>query len=205
MLDPQDLLPWSQRNRNKQKLFTAVGFIHNSNQRANILVKYYYTTAIDVWRTSKPYLPLSASFLILERTKRVCLCDLNPVCPHLPSVFECLNHSSLNLVGTSWHLTPFRLRTSHIPSTAVGARVPYLCQATAYTFPLKRIHETKNCWTRRSLCGPCRMKWDSVWYVSVYPYHWKAMARWTRPRVTKNCWTRRFLCGSVSCQRKVGD
>jgi hypothetical protein len=32
-----------------------------------------------------------------------------------------------------------------------------LLSGSVYRFPRQRIHETKNCWTRLFVCGPCRM------------------------------------------------
>jgi hypothetical protein len=46
--------------------------------------------------------------------------------------------------------------------SACVSPVSLLDNGSVYTFPRQRIYETKNCWTRRLLCGPCRIKGDSV-------------------------------------------
>jgi hypothetical protein len=59
----------------------------------------------------------------------------------------------------------------------------------------EHTRNNKKYWTRRFLCGPCRIKGDSVG-LSVYP---PIVARQRLgkdvPTATEKCWTRRFLCG----------
>jgi hypothetical protein len=71
-----------------------------------------------------------------------------------------------NFACISWHLRQFQWRTSCNPpvSLCVYVRVslPSLLgdgSVYEYMFPWKRIHDTKNCWTRRFLSGPCRGPW----------------------------------------------
>jgi hypothetical protein len=78
--------------------------------------------------------------------------------------------------------------------SACVSPVSLLDNGSVYTFPRQRIHETNNCWTRRFLCGPCRMKWDSVG-LSVYCH---IVARqWLGKR-----WRHHFLCGPCRIKGK---
>jgi hypothetical protein len=90
-----------------------------------------------------------------------CCVSVNPL---PPSTYECLNQSLRNLVCISWHLRPVQWRTSQVPpiSLCVYMCIPLstLGNGSVKTLLRQRIHtqQHKNCWTRRFLCGPCRIK-----------------------------------------------
>jgi hypothetical protein len=53
----------------------------------------------------------------------------------------------------------------------------------------------KNCWRRRFLCGPCRIKGESVGLSVYFPIvAWQRLGKHV-PAAMKNSWRRRFLCG----------
>jgi hypothetical protein len=60
---------------------------------------------------------------------------------------------------------------------------------------------TGDCWKCHFLCGPCRIRGESVG-LSVYPL---TVARQGIgghfPMATDNCWRRRFLCGPSGIKR----
>jgi hypothetical protein len=74
------------------------------------------------------------------------------------------------LVCISWRLSRSQRRTSKIPpiSLCVCVCIPLSLLFNGSVFPRQRIHERKNCWTCRFLCGPCRITGRSVG-LAVYP------------------------------------
>jgi hypothetical protein len=51
---------------------------------------------------------------------------------------------------------------------------------------------TKNCWMLRFLCGPCRIKGESLGLYILQSLQDNGNHV---PAATKNCWMLRFLCG----------
>jgi hypothetical protein len=67
-----------------------------------------------------------------------------------------------NLICISWLLSPSQHRTSQIPPISLCACIPlsFLGSVSVKTLPREQIHaqQQKNCWRRRLLCGPYRIK-----------------------------------------------
>jgi hypothetical protein len=121
------------------------------------------------------------------------------VYPTLPA-FECLYQSLWNFVYTYiMALKPVSAAYFVIRPISLCfcvCSVSLLGNGSVGTFPQQWTHRKKqNSWTRHFLCGPCRIKGESVG-LSVYPHI--VTSQWIgkhTPVAMKNYWTRRFLCG----------
>jgi hypothetical protein len=105
------------------------------------------------------YSDLLAHFPYFEKVK-VVLCDLHPLCIllYLPlNAWTDPCETWFVCHGTWAHLSG--VFQNSLPSVSVSVCVSLLLllsKGSVYTFPLQRIHETKDCWTRRFLWSPCR-------------------------------------------------
>jgi hypothetical protein len=87
-----------------------------------------------------------------------------------PSTFECLNHMKLGMYERiSWHLCQSQRRTSIMAPISLS-----VCICMLLGNGLSIHKQQHNCWTCRFLCGPCRIKEESVVClcipISVYTF-----------------------------------
>jgi hypothetical protein len=98
-----------------------------------------------------------------------CLRDCVSVFLHV-SASDCPNQSLWNLVYTyiyittnSSHLNIYFINTSHQSVVLYVRPLSLLGNCSVNTFQLKEFRKQyKNCWTHHFLCGPCRIKGESV-------------------------------------------
>jgi hypothetical protein len=97
------------------------------------------------------------------------------------------------------HMSPSERHTSYIPPHNTCAcmciLLSLLGNGSVYMFSRQRIHETiNNCWMRRFLCGPCRIK-ESLWVCLYTPLSLQSNGSVKTFPQQRTIVRRRFLCG----------